>query len=121
MEGHVSNRYARYITSSPFAFSKEGLENKLKLLVIKANKETITYEEFLNLKYNTNEDLELVNHMKEITEIKVDIKNILKDHTDKTSFYLNAIKPRFDNDFNNIIFKQITSIKNSISIHKQLK
>ena len=34
MESHVSNKYARYITSSPYAFSLDVLENKIKLLVI---------------------------------------------------------------------------------------
>ena len=28
MEGHVSNKYARYITSFPYAFSIDELENK---------------------------------------------------------------------------------------------
>ena len=33
MEGHINQAFARYITSSPYGFSKKGLENKLKLLV----------------------------------------------------------------------------------------
>lgn len=38
MESHVNQAFARYITSSPYGFSEQGLENKLKLLVYKANK-----------------------------------------------------------------------------------
>ena len=38
MEGHVNQAFARYITFSPYEFSKQGLENKLKLLVYHANK-----------------------------------------------------------------------------------
>ena len=32
MEGHVNQAFARYITSSPYGFSEQGLENKLKEL-----------------------------------------------------------------------------------------
>ena len=28
MEGHVNHAFARYITSSPYGFSEQGLENK---------------------------------------------------------------------------------------------
>lgn len=61
MEGHVSNKYARYITSSPYAFSIDGLENKIKLLIMKANKVNLTFEDYLYLKYSENEYDEIYN------------------------------------------------------------
>lgn len=54
MEGHVNQAFARYITSSPYAFSEQGLENKLKLLVYHANKHELTIEDYYNLKYGSN-------------------------------------------------------------------
>ena len=51
MEGHVNQAFARYITSSPYAFSEQGLENKLKLLVYHANKHELTIQDYYNLKY----------------------------------------------------------------------
>lgn len=49
VEGHVNQAFARYITSSPYGFSEQGLENKLKLLVYHANKIDLTIEDFYNL------------------------------------------------------------------------
>ena len=74
MEGHVSNRYARYITSSPYAFSPNGLENKIKLLVLNADKHELTFEEFLTMKYGNNEYQEIIKHFENITSIKYKIK-----------------------------------------------
>ena len=54
MEGHVNHAFARYITSSPYGFSEQGLENKLKLLVYHANKVELTIEDYYNLKYENN-------------------------------------------------------------------
>ena len=54
MEGHVNQAFARYITSSPYGFSQQGLENKLKLLVYHANKHELTIEDYYNLKYGNN-------------------------------------------------------------------
>ena len=51
MEGHVNHGFARYITSSPFGFSLNGLNNKLKLLVYKANKVDLTIEDYMNLNF----------------------------------------------------------------------
>lgn len=47
MKGHVNHGFARYITSSPFGFSLNGLKNKLRLLVYKANKVDLA----IDLKY----------------------------------------------------------------------
>ena len=57
MEGHVNHGFARYITSSPFGFSLEGLNNKLKLLVHFKNNHELTIEDYL--KDIPKEDLEI--------------------------------------------------------------
>lgn len=54
MEGYVNQALARHITSSPYSFSEQGLENKLKLLVYHANKINLTIEDYYNLKYRNN-------------------------------------------------------------------
>lgn len=74
MEGHVSNKYARYITSSPYAFSLEGLENKLQLLVLRANKVDLSFEDYLYLKYSENESDTIINKIKKFkTKFKLTI------------------------------------------------
>ena len=60
MEGHVNQAFARYITSSPYGFSEQGLENKLKLLVYHANKHELTIEDYYNLKYGNNNYKEIM-------------------------------------------------------------
>ena len=94
MEGHVSNRYARYITSSPYAFSLQGLENKLQLLVLNANKHDLTFDEFLTLKYGENEHNEIINHFKELTDIK--FKQTLFDTKNNKTINISVPKPKFD-------------------------
>ena len=74
MEGHVNQAFARHITSSPYGFSKRGLENKLKLLVYHANKHELTIEDYYNLKYGTNSYEEINIKIKKLTEIKHDRK-----------------------------------------------
>ena len=58
MEGHVNHEFARYITSSPFVFSLDGLNNKLKLLVYKANEVDLT----IDLKYGKYSYREIKNN-----------------------------------------------------------
>ena len=70
MEGHVNQAFARYITSSPYGFSKQGLENKLKLLVYHANKHELTIEDYYNLKYGTNTYEEINIKINKLTNIK---------------------------------------------------
>jgi hypothetical protein len=51
MEGHISNKYAKFITSRPHSYSEDGLENIVQLLTMKANKITLTekiYHQFKN-------------------------------------------------------------------------
>lgn len=110
MEGHVSNRYARYITSSPYAFSLDGLENKLQLLVLNANKHDLTFEEFLLLKYGENEYKQILNNIKNITNIKYRIKVI--DTNIKEFISLNVPLPKFSENstqdyFNNLISQRM--------------
>ena len=44
MEGHISNKYAKFITSRPHAYSLDGLENITQLLTMKANNIRLTEE-----------------------------------------------------------------------------
>ena len=110
MEGHVSNRYARYITSSPYAFSLDGLENKLQLLVLRANNFNLKFEDFLELKYGKNHFKEILDNIKKITNIKYRIKVI--DTNIKKTININAPLPKFDNNatqdfFNNLISQRM--------------
>lgn len=44
MEGHISNKFAKFITSRPHSYSEEGLENIVQLLTMKANNIKLTEE-----------------------------------------------------------------------------
>ena len=110
MEGHVSNKYARYITSSPYAFSLDGLENKLQLLVLRANHHNLTFEDFIELKYGNNHFSEILHNIQTITNIKYRIKVI--DTNIKESIDINVPLPKFcDNStqsfFNNLISQKM--------------
>ncbi len=72
MEGHINQGFARYITSSPFGFSKRGLENKLKLLVYHANEHDLTIEDYYNLKYGNDSYKEINININKLTNIKYD-------------------------------------------------
>ena len=52
MEGHISHKYARFITSRPFAFSEDGLTNKIQLLNLFANNIDFDFNTYLKFKYN---------------------------------------------------------------------
>lgn len=54
MEGHISNKYAKFITSRPHAYSEDGLENTVQLLTMKANKIKLTEEIYSNFKFGTS-------------------------------------------------------------------
>lgn len=51
MEGHFSNKYAKYMTSRPHAYSENGLENINQLLTMKANNNKLTEEIYYNFKH----------------------------------------------------------------------
>ncbi len=55
MEGHISNKYARFITSRPHAYSLDGLENITQLLTMKANNIKLTEE--IYYKFKTGESI----------------------------------------------------------------
>lgn len=50
MEGHISNKYAKFITSRPHSYSEDGLENIVQLLTMKANKIKLTEEIYCKFK-----------------------------------------------------------------------
>lgn len=50
MEGHISNVYARHMTSRPHAYSLDGLENIVQLLTMKANNIELTEELYIQFK-----------------------------------------------------------------------
>lgn len=50
MEGHISNKYAKFITSRPHAYSEDGLENTVQLLTMKANNIKLTEEIYHSFK-----------------------------------------------------------------------
>lgn len=109
MEGQVSNKYARYITSSPYGFSLEGLENKIKLLVLHANKHELSIEDYLTLKGGNDYQSQLINSYK---EFKSDFKN-LKDKFIVHTIPNAALVPA-NNNYTNITLRNITNIKCTI-------
>lgn len=113
MEGHVNQAFARYITSSPYGFSKQGLENKLKLLVYHANKHELTIEDYYNLKYGTNTYEEINIKINKLTNIKYDQK--LSSNL-SSSFEINTNLPILDSPNENNKLKELTSIRQEIYI-----
>lgn len=55
MEGHISNKYAKFITSRPHSYSEDGLENITQLLTMKAN--NIKLNEEIYYKFKTGESV----------------------------------------------------------------
>ena len=113
MEGHVNQAFARYITSSPYGFSKRGLENKLKLLVYHANKIDFKIEDYYNLKYGNNNYEEINIKIKKLTNIKYDQK-LSFNHSLK--YKINTSRPIFDSNSQNNKFKELTSLRKEIYI-----
>lgn len=70
MEGHISNYYARHLTSRPHAYSKDGLENIVQLLTMKANNINLTEEIYHQFKYGDSTYKQL-NLEKFITHFKL--------------------------------------------------
>lgn len=54
MEGHISNYYARKLTSRPHSYSLDGLENITQLITMKANNIILTEEIYHQFKYGTS-------------------------------------------------------------------
>lgn len=108
MEGHVNQAFARYITSSPYRFSEQGLENKLKLLVYKANKYELTIEDYYNLKYGTNSYNEININIRKICNIKYD-QNLSSNHS--LDYKINTSIPIFDNPSDNNKLSELLSFR----------
>ena len=113
MEGHVNQAFARYITSSPYGFSEQGLENKLKLLVYHANKHELTIEDYYNLKYGNNNYENISMKIKRICNIKYDQK-LTKNHS--LEYKINTNLPILDSPSENNRLKELTSIRQEIYV-----
>lgn len=98
MEGHVNQAFARYITSSPYGFSEQGLENKLKLLVYNANKIELTIEDYFDLKFGNYNYIEINNNINKLTNIKYDQK-LTSNHS--LDYSINVSLPILDSPENN--------------------
>lgn len=95
MEGHISNKYAKFITSRPHSYSEEGLENIVQLLTMKANNIKLTDEIYHRFKTgectykNLNLEKFIINFRNQSNKI---INNNLKynvEHTiDNSNFNL---------------------------------
>ena len=113
MEGHVNHGFARYITSSPYGFSTQGLENKLKLLVYNANKIDLTIEDYYNLKYGNNSYEDINVKIKKLTNIKYD-KKLTSNHS--LEYKINTNLPILNTSSDNNRLKELTSIRQEIYI-----
>ena len=103
MEGHISNKYAKFITSRPHAYSLDGLENITQLLTMKANKIRLTEE--IYHKFKTGESTyKKLNLEKFITCFKTqanqvvdnDLKYNLQYEIDNSNF---SLKDNYRTDY----------------------
>ena len=113
MEGHVNQAFARYITSSPYGFSEQGLENKLKLLVYHANKVELTIEDYYNLKYENNSYEDINIKINKLTKIKYEQK-LSSNH--RLEYKINTSLPVLDTPKENNRLKELTSIRQDVYI-----
>lgn len=113
MEGHVNQAFARYITSSPYGFSEQGLENKLKLLVYHANKHELTIEDYYSLKFGNN-NYEVINiKIKKVCNIKYDQK-LTSNHS--LEYKINTNLPILDSPSENNKLKELTHLRQEIYV-----
>ena len=108
MEGHINQAFARYITSSPYGFSKRGLENKLKLLVYRANKVDLSIEDYYNLKYGTNSYQDINIKINKLTNIKYDQR---LSSTHSLEYTINTNIPLFDDPKDNNKLTELLSFR----------
>ena len=113
MEGHINQAFARYITSSPYGFSEQGLENKIKLLVYRANKVELTIEDYYNLKYGNNEYEEINIKIKKICNIKYD-QRLSSNHS--LEYKINTKIPILDSHSENNKLKELITPRQEIYI-----
>ena len=104
MEGHVNQAFARYLSSSPYGFSLQGLENKLKLLVYHANKVELTINDYFCLKYGINNYDDIIKKINILTNIKYDQK-LTSNHS--LNYSINVPLPSFDSYESNNYFSYI--------------
>lgn len=79
MEGHISNKYAKFMTSRPHAYSLDGLENITQLLTMKANKIKLTEEIYYKFK-NGEAVYKKLNLEKFITKYRNQAKEIINNN-----------------------------------------
>lgn len=113
MEGHVNQAFARYITSSPYGFSQQGLENKLKLLVYRANKHELTIEDYYNLKYGNNSYEEINTKINKLTSIKYD-QRLSSNYS--LEYKINTKLPILDSPADNNRLMELIAIRQEIYI-----
>ena len=113
IEGHINQSFARYITSSPYGFSEQGLENKLKLLVYRANKHELTIEDYYNLKYGNNNYEEINIKIRKLCNIKYDQK-LTSNHS--LEYKINTNLPILDTAKENNRLKELVSIRQEIYV-----
>lgn len=113
MEGHVNQAFARYITSSPYGFSLQGLDNKLKLLVYHANNYDLTIEDYYNLKYGNNHYDQVNIKVRQCCNIKYDQKLTTNQPAE---YIINTNLPIFDSLNDNIKLKELTANRQEIYI-----
>ena len=113
MEGHINQAFARYITSSPYGFSEQGLENKLKLLVYHANKVELTIEDYYNLKYGNNSYEDINIKINKLTKIKYDQK---LSSNYRSEYKINTSLPVLDTPKDNNKLKELTRIRQEVYI-----
>ena len=113
MEGHVNQGFARYITSSPYGFSEQGLENKLKLLVYHANKHELTIKDYYNLKYGNNNYEEINIKIRKLCNIKYD-QMLTSNHS--LEYKINTNLPILDTAKENNRLKELVSIRQEIYV-----
>lgn len=113
MEGHINQAFARYITSSPYAFSREGLRNKLKLLVYHANKHDLTIDDYYSLKYGNNIYEEINIKIKKICNIKYDQR---LSSNQSLEYKINTKIPVFDSYSDNNKLKELITPRREIYI-----
>lgn len=113
MEGHVNQAFARYITSSPYGFSEQGLENKLKLLVYHANKYNLTIEDYYNLKFGSNSYQDINIKINKLINIKYDQKFTSNQELE---YKINTSMPILDEAKDNNRLKELTSIRQEIYV-----
>ena len=114
MEGHVNHGFARYITSSPYGFSPDGLENKLKLLVCYKNNYELNIEDYYSLKYGEDKQQTINIKIRKLTDIKYNQK--LTTNIPKTYENLNSGIPKFDLPEQNAKLYELISQRKEIYI-----